>query len=508
MDFCRKTILLLMFSSFMSVGWGQCTNEGEIEIDSIEEICNLTDLTEIDLSFNDLTGEIPSCIGNLINLTCLNLSYNQLTGEIPSEIGNLINLNELTLWGNQLTGEIPPEIGNLTNLTSLKLQSNELNGEIPESICNLTINFYDSFYFGINWNNLCPPYLECLLGEEFIDENGNGIWDEGELFFDSNENDEYDDEVVGYQDTSECEEPSLCDEGYTEIDGECYYQSDLDVLQQFIDNSQEGDNPPPSDLSPIELGYQEWVSGRLWTLCSNNDENDYCPTDYELSGNIPDNIGNLTSLRNLLLRFNNLSGIIPESIYNLSNLIMWTMNWNDLSGEFPSEIGNLENLYGLELGGNQLTGEIPPEIGNLTNLTILQLSFNQLSGEIPPEIGNLTNLFSMSVDLSYNQLTGEIPSEICNIGYTSPLLSNNQLCPPYPECLSEYDVGYQDTSECVECSETDGDLNNDNNLDILDIISTVNCILSDNCDTCSDINEDGLSDVLDIVEMVNYILDI
>ena len=28
-----------------------------------------------------------------------------------------------------------------------------------------------------------------------------------------------------------------CDDGYTEIDSSCYYQSDLDVLQQFIDNS-------------------------------------------------------------------------------------------------------------------------------------------------------------------------------------------------------------------------------------------------------------------------------
>ena len=36
-----------MFSSFMSVGWGQCGDL--IEIDSIEDICNLTDLTEIDL---------------------------------------------------------------------------------------------------------------------------------------------------------------------------------------------------------------------------------------------------------------------------------------------------------------------------------------------------------------------------------------------------------------------------------------------------------------------------
>ena len=72
----------------MSVGWGQWCGD-VIEIDSIEEICNLTDLSEINLSESNLTGEIPSCIGNLTNLTCLNLSYNQLTGEIPPEIGQL-----------------------------------------------------------------------------------------------------------------------------------------------------------------------------------------------------------------------------------------------------------------------------------------------------------------------------------------------------------------------------------------------------------------------------------
>ena len=177
------------------------------------------------------------------------------------------------------------------------------------------------------------------------------------------------------------------------------------------------------------------------------------------------------------------------------------MNWNDLSGEFPSEIGNLENLYGLELGGNQLTGEIPPEIGNLTNLTILHLSFNQLSGEIPPEIGNLTNLFSMSVDLSYNQLTGEIPSEICNIGYTSPLLSNNQLCPPYPECLSEEEIGYQDTSECV------GNLNDDELINVQDVIILVNYILDFYYDEQGDMNQDGILNIQDVIILIGIILD-
>ena len=100
------------------------------------------------------------------------------------------------------------------------------------------------------------------------------------------------------------------------------------------------------------------------------------------------------------------------------------------------------------LNVNQLTGEIPTEVGNMTNLEGLGLAFNQFTGEIPPEIGNLTNLTGLN--LSSNQLTGKIPDSICDI---YPNLSfffsvtNNQLCPPYPDCLSGY-VGQQDTSGC------------------------------------------------------------
>jgi len=49
------------------------------------------------------------------------------------------------------------------------------------------------------------------------------------------------------------------------------------------------------------------------------------------------------------------------------------------------------------------------------------------------------------LDLSYNQFSGEIPAEICNLNYI--FLTNNQLCPPYPECVDDY-LGYQNTSEC------------------------------------------------------------
>ena len=195
-----------------------------------------------------------------------------------------------------------------------------------------------------------------------------------------------------------------CDEGYTAIDGGCYYQSDLDVLQIFIDNSQGGENPPPSDLLPIEVGEQVWENGRLVELCSSNSSytDPQCYKDYELSGQI------------------------------------------------LQEIGNLTNLTYLNLGYNELTGSIPPEIGNLTNLEILWLYSNQLTGSIPPEIGNLTNLTYLS--LGSNELTGLIPESICdlNMNWSNPNyfnISNNQLCPPYPSCIEDY-VGNQDTSDC------------------------------------------------------------
>jgi Leucine-rich repeat (LRR) protein len=46
----------------------------------------------------------------LFFLQSLDLSHNQLLGEIPKEIGKLINLSRLILDKNQLSGEIPNEI--------------------------------------------------------------------------------------------------------------------------------------------------------------------------------------------------------------------------------------------------------------------------------------------------------------------------------------------------------------------------------------------------------------
>ncbi|KAK9937224.1 hypothetical protein M0R45_014028 [Rubus argutus] len=88
-------------------------------------------LTIIDLSSNNLLGEIPEEISSLLVLGTLNLSMNQLSGTIPSKIGNLQLLETLDLSQNQLSGQIPQSLSSLTFLSHLNLSHNNLIGRIP-----------------------------------------------------------------------------------------------------------------------------------------------------------------------------------------------------------------------------------------------------------------------------------------------------------------------------------------------------------------------------------------
>lgn len=85
-------------------------------------VFNQTNLEELNVSHNSLTGAIQSQIGQLKNLKILNASYNQMTG-VPAEVGQLQNLQVLDLSYNQLTG-LPNELGNLKNLKTLNLKGN------------------------------------------------------------------------------------------------------------------------------------------------------------------------------------------------------------------------------------------------------------------------------------------------------------------------------------------------------------------------------------------------
>ncbi len=51
-----------------------------------------------------------------------------------------------------------------------------------------------------------------------------------------------------------------------------------------------------------------------------------------------------------------------------------------------------------------------------------------------------------------------------------------------------------------------GDINNDTDIDILDIVVIINCIFLTECYECSDLNNDGDINILDIVDIVNIII--
>ena len=68
------------------------------------------------------------------------------------------------------------------------------------------------------------------------------------------------------------------------------------------------------------------------------------------------------------------------------------------------------------------------------------------------------------------------------------------------------DIGSNPYIQNINCNIY-GDLNLDNNIDILDIVLLSGCILySENCTICFDLNEDNLFNILDILHIVNVII--
>ncbi len=178
-----------------------------------------------------------------------------------------------------------------------------------------------------------------------------------------------------------------------------------------------------SGTIPEELGSLT----NLWYL--NLSENRF-------SGEITAELGGLSSLRELYLYENQLTGMIPAQLGSLANLEYLDLARNQLNGTIPAQLGSLANLEYLDLGWNQLTGPVPSDLGRLTNLGVLSLGTNRLSGTIPTQLGSPTNLTHLS--LNHNQLSGQIPEELGNLTNLQALdLSINQLSEQIPADLGD-----------------------------------------------------------------------
>ncbi|THF99918.1 hypothetical protein TEA_002446 [Camellia sinensis var. sinensis] len=153
----------------------------------------------------------------------------------------------------------------------------------------------------------------------------------------------------------------------------------------------------------------------------------------QISGSIPKEVGNITSLELLLLNGNQLTGPLPDEIGYLPNLERIQIDQNQISGPIPKSFAKLNKTKHFHMNNNSLSGQIPPELSALPNLVHMLLDNNNLSGYLPPELANLPRLLILQLD--NNHFDGAtIPDSYGNMSKLLKLsLRNCSLQGPIPD---------------------------------------------------------------------------
>ncbi len=314
-------------------------------------------VTELDLSENGLTGDLPANLDSLAEMKALDVSNNAIVGRLPITLTR-VPLSTLRYSGTELCAPSTPSFMRWldgivthegTGIECLPMQQRE----ILEALYHATS--------GSSWRRSDNWLTDAPVGEWYgvqVDSTGQIV----RLDLGGN----------GLRGT---------------MPGEL---GDLRTLQRLSleENYLSGALPP-------ELGALTNLT--MLDMSANH-----------LTGPIPPELGNIADLRSLLLSGNALTGSIPPELGQLRLGRLW-LHGNRLTGPIPPEFGDLANLWELFLNGNRLTGTIPPQLGRLSHLTRLGLHDNKLSGPIPRELGNLDNLSRLN--LYGNELSGPLPEE-------------------------------------------------------------------------------------------------
>ena len=130
---------------------------------------------------------------------------------------------------------------------------------------------------------------------------------------------------------------------------------------------------------------------------------------------LPRALKSMPNLKSIGLQYCDISGVIPEWIGDLTQLTSLGLGNNNLQGQVPSSIQKLNRLKLLALDGNTgLTGNINDLLGTMSNLQFLYLNDNAFGGEI--DMDGLMKKWPkmLELDLSKNMLGGHIPASLMN----------------------------------------------------------------------------------------------
>ena len=397
------------------------------------ELGNLSSLRSLSLYNNQLSGSISPELGNLSALGILWLHVNQLTGSIPAELGNLASLSRLNLTSNQLSGVISEDLGDyIAGLSVYDLGSNTFDCPYPGAL--------KQYFTEIGEYCIGAPSRAAIERVSYVDgafkltisasDGGYAITSYDATCTDGTNS------FTGSSTTNQIEVTGLTnDVSYT-----CAVTATNSVGTSEASASTPHISSNDTDGDGVSNEFDECPA--ITTPAGETVDASGCSTrDYEKAALVV--LHNDTNGAN----WSNNAGWLAGDHCNWFGVVcagnegvvtQLVLRSNQLTGSIPAELGNLSSLQYLSLSGNQLTGGIPMELGKLPSLQYLYLSNNQLTGSIPAELGNLSSLYHLTLDR--NQLSGVISESlgdfIASLG-SYDLTSNSFAC-PYPSSLELY----------------------------------------------------------------------
>ncbi|TVU33168.1 hypothetical protein EJB05_24954 [Eragrostis curvula] len=365
-------------------------------------ICSLTNLSYIDLSYNNLTGEFPTAFYSCLALQYLDLSNNGFSGSLPADINKLSpGMQHLNLSSNSFTGSVPAGIAGFPKLKSLVLDTNSFNGSYPSVAIS---NLIDLETLTLASNAFTPgPVLE-EFGKLM---KLKTLWLGGM-------------NLTGTipDSLSALTELTLLDLSQNKLHGEIpawiLKHQKLQYMYLYANSFTGGIGPNITAINLLELDVStNW-----------------------LTDPIPETIGNLKNLKLLYLYFNKITGPVPASVGLLPNLTDLRIFNNMLSGPLPPELGKHSPLGNLEVSNNFLNGTVPDTLCYNKKLYDIVLFNNNFSGPFPSVLGNCTTVNNIMVH--GNNFTGEFPEQVwwAFPGLTNVMIQNNDFTGVLPTVIS------------------------------------------------------------------------
>ncbi|KAM7497471.1 hypothetical protein LguiA_021885 [Lonicera macranthoides] len=316
-----------------------------------------TRIRVLQLSYNKIGGILPSSLV-FPNDTVINLSFNSLEGPLPL----WPNVSYLDLANNSFSGTIPKNIGQvMSKLQYLDLSGNKLNGSIPYSLGKID----RMIYLSLSKNRLSGKVHDQWMGE-MIENKFSGTMSK----------------LIGENLLS----LQVLRMGANQFNGSinkklCHLQ-ELHVLD-LAQNNLSGSVPAClSNLNGMKSRYHGGYLRLDMELVQKGSELEY-DQDMIVLVNILD------------FSSNNLSGDILEEITNLSCLVTLNVSNNHLTGKIPQKIEDMRYMETLDLSSNHFSGQIPQGMSSMTFQNHLNLSRNNLFGPIPS--GNQFPTFDESI---------------------------------------------------------------------------------------------------------------